>query len=332
MVLLTCEDCGGKVSDLAPACIHCGRPPVAEEVEDGKTLKARAAALASGAAGVAGSAKDSVGGWMHAISEKAAGIKTSIGDRIFEDQEVDVLVLPTGSGPTDFVSYLDLTLALETLAGGRLVRPRLKVWAHREDLDRDQLAKDLEERFSAQVAEFRSARREAMQAKGHSIARRSEEEKTKGRKEVKKGMTTGAAALIGMAVLTNPLLDLFLLLGAVSGGAEAVTGLWRESTAEVEGQKANSVAKAESEAIRKEAESKKKAFRTALDGLEISVHVQLSQLGSDYASVDGVPWMGTDGIEGPSVIEVLQDSQYLGRLPSWYHPLLESRIEEWDSA
>jgi hypothetical protein len=26
MALITCQDCGGAVSDLAPACPHCGRP------------------------------------------------------------------------------------------------------------------------------------------------------------------------------------------------------------------------------------------------------------------------------------------------------------------
>ena len=29
MVLVTCPDCNGKVSDAAPACIHCGRPMAA---------------------------------------------------------------------------------------------------------------------------------------------------------------------------------------------------------------------------------------------------------------------------------------------------------------
>lgn len=29
MTLITCPDCGGAVSDAAPACIHCGRPSAA---------------------------------------------------------------------------------------------------------------------------------------------------------------------------------------------------------------------------------------------------------------------------------------------------------------
>lgn len=29
MALITCPDCGGSVSDAAPACIHCGRPMAA---------------------------------------------------------------------------------------------------------------------------------------------------------------------------------------------------------------------------------------------------------------------------------------------------------------
>ena len=34
MALLTCPDCRGKVSDLAPACPHCGRPMAAKAVSD----------------------------------------------------------------------------------------------------------------------------------------------------------------------------------------------------------------------------------------------------------------------------------------------------------
>lgn len=33
MALLECPDCGGKVSDLAPACPHCGRPRRSEGIE-----------------------------------------------------------------------------------------------------------------------------------------------------------------------------------------------------------------------------------------------------------------------------------------------------------
>lgn len=31
MALITCPDCGGSVSDAAPACIHCGRPLAAAQ-------------------------------------------------------------------------------------------------------------------------------------------------------------------------------------------------------------------------------------------------------------------------------------------------------------
>ncbi len=33
MGLVNCPDCGNKVSDKAPACIHCGRPHPAEAPE-----------------------------------------------------------------------------------------------------------------------------------------------------------------------------------------------------------------------------------------------------------------------------------------------------------
>lgn len=221
---------------------------------------------------------------------------------------------------------------------GNDIRPRLKVWAHREDLDREQLAKDLEERFSQQVARFRTRKKAAVDSNAHAIVKESKAKtlalkKDEDHPDELTFATMASAAAVGIFLFTNPLFDLFLLLLAVTSGTEAVRGLWNRAesqVAESRGIKATKDAKVEGEAIRKEAAEKKKAFRTALDGLEIRVHVQLSQLGSDYASVDGVPWMGGEGVEGPSVIKVLRDSHYLGRLPNWYHPLLESRIEQWD--
>ena len=35
MALIACPDCGKQVSDMAPACIHCGRPLI---VEKGKLI------------------------------------------------------------------------------------------------------------------------------------------------------------------------------------------------------------------------------------------------------------------------------------------------------
>jgi hypothetical protein len=44
MALITCSDCGAKVSDLAPACPHCGRPKEASQAP-GDRYRARPAVL-----------------------------------------------------------------------------------------------------------------------------------------------------------------------------------------------------------------------------------------------------------------------------------------------
>lgn len=43
MALLTCEDCGGQVSDAAPACPSCGRP--ADGELGGRCLRCESGAL-----------------------------------------------------------------------------------------------------------------------------------------------------------------------------------------------------------------------------------------------------------------------------------------------
>ena len=329
MGLVKCEDCGKDISDLAPACIHCGRPrdlPHLTSEDDGPDtsywdhLKETGRALAGGASD-----------FGKKLRERAAKLSASAVDKMFEDREVDVLVLPLGSKPGEFTCSLDLTEILEGLESGILVRPRLRVWAHRSDLDRDRLASELEQRFSQQVAEFKIKKQAQHDGEASKALATSQETRVEAEKSSRSATKGALAAALAVLLVTNPLLDLLLLLVAVTSGAEAVVETLRESVAEVEQDRTRKKHGARSKKLRKKVGAHKRAFRSALEQLQLQVHSDLAKLADDFYQLDdGSPPLPDDTVTGgPSVVTALQSVSYRNALPSWYHPLLDSRVEMW---
>ncbi len=330
MALIQCEDCGKDISDLAPACIHCGRPAKSsdpgpenegEETARWDQLKERSQALAEGASDFA-----------RKLGKRAKKLSASALDKMFEDRQIDVLVLPLGSGPAEFTCSFDLTEVLEGLESGVLVRPRLRVWAHRSDLDRDRLSSDLEQQFSQQVAEFKSKKQtqhdgEASKALATSREKRVEADESS-RSAGKKALAAGLAVLL----VTNPLLDLFLLLFAATSGAEAVVEALRESGAEVEEKRTSRKLGSSSKKLQKTVGAHKRAFRSALKQLQLQVHSDLASLADDFSQLDEatLPLADDSLTSGPSVVAALQERSYREALPGWYYPLLDSRLEMWN--
>ena len=329
MALIQCEDCGKDISDLAPACIHCGRPAKptdpAPENEGQETarwdqLKERSQALAEGASDFA-----------RKLGKRAKKLSASAVDKMFEDRQIDVLVLPLGSGPAEFTCSFDLTEVLEGLESGVLVRPRLRVWAHRSDLDRDRLASDLEQRFSQQVAEFKSKKQAQHDDEASKALATSKEKRVEADKSSRSATKGALAAGLAVLLVTNPLLDLFLLLMAATSGAEAVFEALRESGAEVEEKQTRRKLGSSSKKLQKTVGAHKRAFRSALKQLQLQVHSDLASLADDFSQLDEASPPPTDDAvtSGPSVVAALQRPSYREALPGWYHPLLDSRLEMW---
>ena len=117
--LIECEDCGKSISDLAPHCIHCGRPNVPEaETSRGSRLKDLAQAVIERT----GATARTVASKARQLGSGAKDVPGRVVAKIIEEREVEVLLLPLGSGPADFRCQLDLGDTLETLASGVLVR------------------------------------------------------------------------------------------------------------------------------------------------------------------------------------------------------------------
>ena len=163
------------------------------------------------------------------------------------------------------------TSALDGLAAGVLVRPRLSVWAHRSDLDQERLAFTLEQQFSHQVATFRAGKQAEFDERAETVLDASKQEKdeaVKLQRSARKGLYASALAML---LITNPLLDLLLLLVAVSSGVEVLTEAFRESGADLKEKRAEREHEHGTKDLKQTVGSRKRAFRSAL-ALRIPPH------------------------------------------------------------
>ena len=339
--LIRCEDCGKEISDLAPACIHCGRPmhivavvPDTEE-EDAhdweEQLKERGQAILKRTGTAARAVGSKTRDLTAALGAHAKDLPSKVIERLIEDREVEVLVLPLGSGPADFLCALNLEVVLEDLASGILVRPKLSVWAHRDDLDRKQLAHKLEQEFSRQVTAFKARKQAGHDEEAKTDITAAKAARAKALKTKSGGWKTFWTASLAMLFFTNPILDAILLLVAVTGGVEGIADIFRTADADTEKRRAETKHVQLTKDLKREVRIKKRAFRTALGRMEISIHPQLLELAKDFADLDAAPGPIAAVIAniGPTVLPLLKSHQYRKQLPDWYDPLIEARLESW---
>lgn len=332
-----CPYCEGEVSETARKCRHCGEwiaRRTGGEEDDGSSFRGVGHRVKEATSRAAADAKRVLPEWASRARDALPNVKdipTHTIERLIQDRDLEVFLLPTGSDQQAFTCAVDLTDTLEALSSGVLVRPRLVVWTHRSDLDRDRLAIMLEEQFADQVAAFRASQVAEHERTAQRGINRAERERKDAKRIGRTSKKALLAAMLGMALVTNPLLDLVLLVVAVTAGAGAFVEGLREVEAGVGLRFSRSRHEAGTKKGVKAAEAKKRAFRAALKRWKVRVHPQLFTLASDFALLDDVPGPYAEEVEnaGPTVTGLLRGGDYLGVLPDCYYPLLERRLEVW---
>jgi hypothetical protein len=263
---------------------------------------------------------------VHDASARVGTLTSAAIERLIESRPVEAVVLPLGSRPTEFQVLLDLSDVLDDLSAGILVRPKLQVWAHRVDIAPDGLASALEQSFSRQVSEFRTARQVVADRKAADAASRALIEQKEAKRTGRAARKGALAAGLAMLLVTNPLLDLALLLIAVTAGASAVIEALRESHANLETAEAEKEREKVGAAIR----AKRAAFRVALKNLSVQVHPSLHRLAEDFAALDDAALIPNEVPEPPypDVLGAMTSLKYRLALPSWYQPLLDARLDD----
>lgn len=261
-------------------------------------------------------------------------LPTRFRELFVRDCAVPVLLLPTGPGAADFTCRFEFADAVDQLQSGILVRPRLDVWAGREDVDRRKLATILKDQFRAQLDEQRrralqekSPALKEMRQKAAALEKRRDEEGEK----LGASMATVSAALVAMFLFANPLFDLLFLTMAFFGSGEAIKrfGSWFSVTfsSGASMRKVEREEKRLTEELDQEFSASSDTFRSAVDNLEVHVHPLLHGLVRDFGEVElvGVPASdrGGDG-DIPVVTSYLLEGEYVAQVPAHLRVLVEA--------
>lgn len=264
----------------------------------------------------------SFGGGILNTPERLAGLFT-------RECVVPAVLLPTGSGTFDFHAVFDFHEAVASLTRGILVRPRIEVWAGRNDIDRGKLATVLRDDFARQLSAARERVAEA-DAGGisHQITRLEQEQQGSGR-GVRLASRGLAALLILMFFTANPLFNLLFLMLAVFSGTHGVSMAFQyvRTTTQLRGNRA--VTQWRQKNLQAELDEKDRAFQEAVAGHLIRVHPLLAALIEDFCELDDEPFLWSRAEppgDAPEISHHLKSAAYRRVLPGWYHPLVQGRV------
>ncbi len=244
---------------------------------------------------------------------------------------IPCFLLPTGSGPRDFLCAMDFSEVVEGLAGGRFHRPRLKIWAGRNDIDRTVLATRLRHEFMRQLQDDRERLRRAAERQAAPGLQRLEEAQAETGSMIEVASWGLSASLSLLFLVANPIFNLVLLLLAVFSGGSGLMKSLRYFKIAATIKEANKDLQNEQQELEHQLDLKNKEFRTAIDRLDIKVHPLLESLVGHVSEVDGKGFAGGESQDSPRdppwVEDYLKMPRYRQALPSMYHPLVDAMLD-----
>ena len=326
-----------KASDLAEN-VREGASAAKQQVSDMAGTAREGASAASKRAGkLLGLAWSRTGEATASAVDWSRDLPTRFRELFVRDCAVPVLLLPTGPGAADFTCRFEFGDAVDQLQSGILVRPRLDVWAGREDVDRRKLTSILKDQFRAQLDEQRrralqeqSPALREMRQKATALEKRREKEGEK----LGSSVATVSAALVAMFLFANPLFDLLFLTMAFFGSGEAIKrfGSWFSVTfsSGASMRKVEREEKRLTDELDQEFSTSSDRFRGAVDNLEVHVHPVLHGLVRDFGEVELVGVPASDGAanaEIPVVTSYLREEDYVAQVPIHLRVLVEAHAE-----
>jgi len=354
MALIDCPDCGRQVSDRAPACIHCGAPLKRSLAE---RLRKATADLASEARGVASAglrrarkeyteAVDALQARREArraaaverlrlkeaaLAQRAEAVAERVDrerwrefDRLKSNEfPVPVFLMPTGTGPEDYIVLYRFAGFLDELRTRRFLRPKLQVWACREDISRYPLATSFTDTF---IKQLRAQREGELQKTIATMEQHEKASKLAGLQAGSAATMAGGAALLMLAV-ANPLFDLALLVFAVFGGSAAGVELIKKFRSQMR----RGMTEAEIETARtrlaQDLADRRAEIGEAIERLQICVHPRLFAIYEAMCELEGEPWPPKPKAmhpAPPSIDDELASAAYREALPQQYAVFVEA--------
>ena len=274
-----------------------------------------------GVASVSQAATSAVQGLGSVVSQ----INESTFERFFTVVDIPGFVLPTGPHEDDYFLQFEFNEVLKRLSSGTLVRPRLVIFAGRDDMNRKLLADRINTNFTRAFEAAKNSARQKVADSSEVTSHQIKSEQIDLNKHGTEAVSGVLVALIGMFLAANPVVDVIFLLMAVFGGKKAIQIAFRYvSTIPQMITHQNKVSVQLSE-VEKTFTDKEGAFEEAVNNLVIHLHPRLRQLCCDLCEVNAMekPRVSQTVQETvPSVEDHLRSARYRSALSEIYHGLL----------
>ena len=256
---------------------------------------------------------------------------STFSDLIFRDCPVPLYLLPIGGAPDEFICRFDFKDVTTKLHRGILVRPRIDIWAGRDDLDREQLSRVLQDEFTRQLHEERRKRAIEVQRESTARAQQGQQAPVQPGLDIQSSLKIALSAAQLMLVVTNPVVDLLLLalaIGVSSNAAVAVLKplFFSSPLEDVEGE-----IETELRRLEVECDAQSQRFQAAIGQLSVQIHPVLRALTQAFAEVtceQGPPIMHQeDSLRCPEVTALLLEPGYRQQLPAHMLPILDEHTK-----
>lgn len=278
-----------------------------------------------------------------AVSKMGSEVIAVAMNAIVDTCPVSVFLLPTGTGCRDFMVSFCFDEAIAQLRSGIFVRPTLKIWAGRADIDRSYLAHIIKNEFTRQLDAARKQQIEISQKNNtnvfkffqsddklsqHNCLKRQQKQiEQKVNQKLQNVVSCLTFGLLSMFFIANPIFYIIFFSLAIFDGIEGITkAIDYLSLSQQVSEEANKL-KIEKQKFEANFDCKNQAFLQAINNMEIEVHPVLQEVVFLFHELDRISFIGTDvkaqTIDYPWVNELLRQKEYRTQVSIEYHPLLD---------
>ena len=232
---------------------------------------------------------------------------------------VPTYLLPLGSSTRDFICVFDFDELIEELNRGRLMRPKLEIWAGRPDIDRFHLSRriknDFLKQFELSKQKFMAKTHDSPNTKLKNLNTQKEEIGQAAEQSLKTAVSSAIGGFIVMQFFSNPLFYLALFGTAIYSGVDGAKRMlnYFYISYRLSGNKR----KIEQEKAKLEAElsEQSKSFRHSLKKIDIKIHPVLQKALAIFYQIENKSFtfekITPSELGFPCVKDIVKDSDYL---------------------
>jgi hypothetical protein len=245
---------------------------------------------------------------------------------IFQDCPVPLFLLPVGGKPDEFICIFDFEEVATKLQSGILVRPRIEVWAGRDDLNRGHLGIVLRDEFTRQLHEKRAKAASNAYRKATATAERMGQSQEQSNVALQSSAQVALSAALFMLMATNPIVDVLFLCLAIFGASSTILEVFKQMLFSSQLQNVEGDLENDLQQLEADCDVKNRGFQEAIKDFHVRIHPLLREVAEEFSEVTcesfSAPLRQEEPLAGPDISRLLNDPQYRHQLPTYLHPII----------